>query len=68
MLITNPRDFPGFVKELRKYPFMFFIGVNTLFNALLNTPGFDQLDFSALRSASAAAWPCSAPSPSAGSR
>jgi long-chain acyl-CoA synthetase len=47
-LIANPRDFPGFVKELRKYPPMFFMGVNTLFNALMNTPGFDQLDFSHL--------------------
>ena len=45
-LIANPRDFPGFVKELRSYPPMFFMGVNTLFNALLNTPGFSQLDFS----------------------
>jgi long-chain acyl-CoA synthetase len=45
-LIANPRDFPGFVKELRSHPPMFFMGVNTLFNALLNTPGFSQLDFS----------------------
>src|SRR5258706_12554725 len=45
-LIANPRDFPGFVKELRKHPPMFFMGVNTLFNALLNTPGFSELDFS----------------------
>jgi long-chain acyl-CoA synthetase len=49
VLIPNPRDFPGFVKELGKYPFTFFAGVNTLFNALLNTPGFDRLDFSALK-------------------
>ncbi len=49
VLIPNPRDFPGFVKELSKYPFTFFAGVNTLFNALLNTPGFDRLDFSALK-------------------
>ena len=47
-LIANPRDFPGFVKELHKYPPMFFMGVNTLFNALMNTPGFGQLDFSRL--------------------
>jgi long-chain acyl-CoA synthetase len=37
------------VKELGKYRFTFFAGVNTLFNALLNTPGFDRLDFSALK-------------------
>jgi long-chain acyl-CoA synthetase len=49
VLITNPRDFPAFVKELRRHPFTFFSGVNTLFNALLNTPGFDKLDFSTLR-------------------
>jgi len=49
VLITNPRDFPAFVKELRKYKFNFISGVNTLFNALLNTPGFDKIDFSALR-------------------
>ncbi len=49
VLIPNPRDFPGFVKEMSKYRFTFFSGVNTLFNALLNTPGFDRLDFSALK-------------------
>jgi long-chain acyl-CoA synthetase len=49
LLITNPRDFAGFVKELSKYRFTFISGVNTLFNALLHTPGFDRLDFSALR-------------------
>jgi long-chain acyl-CoA synthetase len=49
ILITNPRDFPGFVKELKKYPFNYIAGVNTLFNALLHTPGFDQVDFSKLR-------------------
>jgi long-chain acyl-CoA synthetase len=49
LLITNPRDFSGFVAELKKYPFFFISGVNTLFNALLNTPGFDSVDFSALR-------------------
>jgi long-chain acyl-CoA synthetase len=47
-LIANPRDFKGFVKELRTHPPMFFMGVNTLFNALLNTPGFDSLNFSRL--------------------
>jgi long-chain acyl-CoA synthetase len=48
ILITNPRDFPAFVKELNKYPFTYITGVNTLFNALLNTPGFDKVDFSKL--------------------
>jgi long-chain acyl-CoA synthetase len=46
LLITNPRDMPGFVKELSRYPVTSITGVNTLFNGLLNTPGFDQLDFS----------------------
>lgn len=46
LLITNPRDLPGFVKELSKYPFAVITGVNTLFNGLINTPGFDALDFS----------------------
>jgi long-chain acyl-CoA synthetase len=49
VLITNPRDFPGFVKEIAKYRFTFISGVNTLFNALLHTPGFEKVDFSALR-------------------
>lgn len=47
-LITNPRDMPGFVKILSKIPFTAITGVNTLFNALLNTPGFSELDFSRL--------------------
>lgn len=45
-LITNPRDMPGFVKTLSQLPFTCITGVNTLFNGLLNTPGFDKLDFS----------------------
>ncbi|MBX3702259.1 MAG: long-chain-fatty-acid--CoA ligase [Steroidobacteraceae bacterium] len=49
VLITNPRDMPGFVKELSKVKFTFITGVNTLFNGLLHTPGFDQLDFSSLK-------------------
>ncbi|TMP31696.1 long-chain-fatty-acid--CoA ligase FadD [Pseudoalteromonas rubra] len=49
ILITNPRDMPGFVKELSKYPFTAITGVNTLFNGLLNTPGFSELDFSTLK-------------------
>jgi long-chain acyl-CoA synthetase len=47
-LITNPRDMPGFVKELKSVPFTAITGVNTLFNGLLNTPGFEQIDFSRL--------------------
>ena len=49
VLITNPRDFPAFVKELKRYKFSFISGVNTLFNALLHTPGFETVDFSALK-------------------
>jgi len=49
VLITNPRDFPAFVKELKKYEFTYISGVNTLFNALLHTPGFDQVNFDALK-------------------
>jgi long-chain acyl-CoA synthetase len=49
VLITNPRDLPAFVKELRGWKFTEMLGVNTLFNGLLNTPGFEQLDFSALK-------------------
>jgi long-chain acyl-CoA synthetase len=45
-LITNPRDMPGFVKTLSGIRFTAITGVNTLFNGLLNTPGFDKLDFS----------------------
>lgn len=48
-LITNPRDFKGFVRELSKLKFTAITGVNTLFNALLDTPGFSDLDFSALK-------------------
>ena len=47
-LITNPRDMTGFVKELKRSKFTAITGVNTLFNGLLNTPGFDQIDFSNL--------------------
>jgi len=48
LLITNPRDMKGFVKELSKEKFTAITGVNTLFNGLLNTPGFADLDFSRL--------------------
>lgn len=49
VLITNPRDIPGFVKELSKHRFSVITGVNTLFNALLNNPDFEKLDFSSLK-------------------
>ena len=49
VLITNPRDMAGFVKELRKWKWSGMTGVNTLFNGLLNARGFDQLDFSAVK-------------------
>ncbi|MEH2551878.1 long-chain acyl-CoA synthetase [Bradyrhizobium sp. AZCC 2262] len=49
LLIPNPRDMVGFVKELTKYQVSFFPAVNTLYNGLLNTPGFDKLDFSKLK-------------------
>jgi long-chain acyl-CoA synthetase len=48
ILVPNPRDFPGFVKLLQKEPPNCFLGVNTLFNALMNTPGFERIDFSKL--------------------
>src|SRR5690606_35764751 len=46
VLITNPRDLKGFIKELRKHKFTLITGVNTLFNGLLNHPDFAKLDFS----------------------
>ena len=49
VLITNPRDLPAFVKELKKWKWSVLTGVNTLFNGLLNTPGFKELDFSGLK-------------------
>ena len=48
VLITNPRDFGGFVKTLKESRFTGILGVNTLFNGLLNTPGFSDCDFSQL--------------------
>lgn len=48
-LITNPRDMANFVKELKSVPFTAITGVNTLFNGLMNTPGFDEIDFSHLK-------------------
>ena len=49
ILIPNPRDMPGFVKELAKHKFNVFPGLNTLFNGLLNNPDFAKLDFSHLK-------------------
>jgi len=49
ILITNPRDIPGFVKELGKHPYNMITGVNTLFNAFLNNPDFHKLDFSKVK-------------------
>lgn len=46
VLIPNPRDIPGFVKELRNYRVNIFPAVNTLYNGLLNNPDFASLDFS----------------------
>ncbi|EMH4162373.1 long-chain-fatty-acid--CoA ligase FadD [Pluralibacter gergoviae] len=57
VLITNPRDIPGLVKEMGKYPFTAITGVNTLFNALLNNKEFSQLDFSSLRLAAGGGMP-----------
>lgn len=51
VLITNPRDMNGFVKELKKHQFTIITGVNTLFNGLLNNPGFKDLDFTYLKGA-----------------
>src|SRR6202047_5169518 len=49
LLIPNPRDMAGFVKELMKYQINFFPAVNTLYNGLLHAPGFDKVDFSKLK-------------------
>jgi long-chain acyl-CoA synthetase len=49
LLITNPRDMQGFIKELKGKKFTVMTGVNTLFNGLLNSPGFSELDFSTLK-------------------
>lgn len=49
VLIPNPRDLDGFIKELQSRRFSVLTGVNTLFNSLLNHPGFASVDFSSLR-------------------
>ena len=51
VLIINPRDVPAFIKDLQKNPPNYISGVNTLFNALLHAPGFEQIDFSRLKTA-----------------
>jgi len=51
VLITNPRDIPGFIKEIKKYKFSIITGVNTLFNGLINNPDFASCDFSKLKGA-----------------
>ncbi len=49
VLITNPRDIAGFIKTLKKIPFTMLLGINTLFNALMNNPYFAEIDFSTLK-------------------
>lgn len=49
ILITNPRDFEGFAKEIAKFEFNMFTGVNTMFAALMDTPAFSKIDFSFMR-------------------
>lgn len=49
LMITNPRDIPGFIKTLSQRPFTVIAGLNTLFNAMMNHPGFTKLDFSRLK-------------------
>jgi len=53
VLITNPRDMPAFVKAIAKKPFSMITGVNTLFNGLLNTEGFADIDFGRMKIANA---------------
>ena len=66
LMIANPRDIPALVKTLRATPFTAVPGVNTLFNALLNNHDFASSISRGCISPSAAAWRCSARSPSAG--
>jgi long-chain acyl-CoA synthetase len=49
VLIINPRDLPAFIKEMVRHPPNYISGVNTLFNALLHSPGFERIDFSGLK-------------------
>jgi long-chain acyl-CoA synthetase len=61
LLIPNPRDIPGFVRELAKYKVNFFPGLNTLFNALANNADFQKLDFSNLMLTVAGGMACQRP-------
>ena len=61
LLITNPRDIPGFIREMGKYRFTSLTGVNTLFNALINNPEFAGSISARCASRSAVAWPCNRP-------
>jgi len=49
VLITNPRDLPAFVKEMRKWQWTVMTGVNTLFNGLMNTAGFERVNFATVK-------------------
>ena len=49
VLITNPRDLPAFVKEMRRWQWTVMTGVNTLFNGLMNTPGFERVNFATVK-------------------
>lgn len=49
LLITNPKDIPAFIKDMKKYPFTAMSGVNTLFNALMNHPDFTSIDFTRVK-------------------
>jgi len=49
LLITNPRDFEGFAKEISRFEFNLFTGVNTMFASLMDTPSFSSIDFSHMR-------------------
>lgn len=53
LLITNPRDMDGFIKDLKKYKVTVFTGLNTLYNGLMNHPQFGEIDFSQLKITSA---------------
>ncbi len=49
LMITNPRDIPGFIKTLKQHKFTVFTGLNTLYNGLMNHPDFASVDFSNLK-------------------
>lgn len=53
VLVTNPRDMPAYLRDLKRYPFTIIIGVNTLYRALLDAPGFADVDTRALKVTSA---------------